>query len=275
MLDAAKSRNPPPSRMAPAAQRKQPGVRGNLARILLGSVPFCAGAVLWLALTGPRVVDPTFLPSISSVARALVQVFSRESYAADVWVSIYRVMAAFVVSAVLAIPIGLLSGHFPKAAQLVEPFVGFVRYLPVPAFVPLCILWFGLGDAAKIVVIFLGTFFQLVLLASDVARGIPKDYFEAALTLGANRRHLVFRVLWPASLPGILSASRTAVGWAWTYLVVAEIAGATSGIGFRIMQAQRYVETPKVFAGIVIIGILGMTTDLAFQAIQRISFRWV
>jgi len=160
-------------------------------------------------------------------------------------------------------------------ASVVEPTVGFVRYLPVPAFVPLCILWFGLGDTAKIVVIFLGTFFQLILLIEDVSRAVTRDYFEAALTLGANRGELIRRILWPASLPGVVSACRTAIGWAWTYLVVAEIAGATSGIGFRIMQAQRFVETPKVFAGIVIIGVLGMTTDLLIHAFQKSYFRWV
>ena len=243
-------------------------------KILLGSGPFLVVGLAWFTLEASGAVDKTFLPSILSVGTALLQAFSRDSYLVDVWVSIYRVMAAFLISAVFAIPIGLLGGHKRRIAELTEPFVGFVRYLPVPAFVPLCILWFGLADSAKIAVIFLGTFFQLILLASDVARSVQRDYFDAAQTLGANRRQLLLRVLWPASLPGVVSACRTAVGWAWTYLVVAEIAGATSGIGFRIMQAQRYVETPRVFAGIVIIGLLGMTTDLAFQVIQRVSFRW-
>jgi NitT/TauT family transport system permease protein len=252
----------------------KPEALQRLRKVLLGALPFFIGAILWWLTTAFGLINETFLPTMPSVARALFRVFSAESYLTDAWVSIYRVMAAFAVSALLAVPIGLLSGYIPSVARVVEPFVGFVRYLPVPAFVPLCILWFGLGDLAKIVVIFLGTFFQLLLMASDVARGVPKDYFEAALTLGAKPRHLLLRVLWPASLPGVVSACRTAIGWAWTYLVVAEIAGATSGIGFRIMQAQRYVETPKVFAGIVVIGLLGMTTDLAFQSIQRVSFRW-
>lgn len=244
-------------------------------RIVLGAIPFLAVGLVWFVLAGSGLIDKTFLPSMSSVVTALVEVFSRESYLTDVWVSIYRVLAAFGVSAVLAIPIGLLGGNNKKFADLIEPFVGFVRYLPVPAFVPLCILWFGLANTAKIAVIFLGTFFQLILLTSDVARSIQRDYFDAALTLGASRQQVLFKVLWPASLPGVVSACRTAVGWAWTYLVVAEIAGATSGIGFRIMQAQRYVETPKVFTGILVIGLLGMTTDLAFKVIQKVSFRWL
>ncbi len=244
-------------------------------RIVVGSIPFLSVGLVWFALSASGLIDKTFLPSMSSVVGALIEVFSKESYLTDVWVSIYRVMAAFAISAILAVPIGLLGGHNKKVADLIEPFVGFVRYLPVPAFVPLCILWFGLANTAKIAVIFLGTFFQLVLLTSDVAKSIQRDFFDAGLTLGASRKQLLFRVLWPASLPGVVSACRTAVGWAWTYLVVAEIAGATSGIGFRIMQAQRYVETPKVFTGILVIGLLGMTTDLAFKVIQRVSFRWL
>jgi NitT/TauT family transport system permease protein len=247
---------------------------GNLKRVFLGSIIFIVTAAIWITLSYRGVVDKTFLPSISDVAQALTAVFLREQYITDVWISTYRVAGAFLLSAVLAVPIGLLTGHIPSVSRVVEPFVGFVRYLPVPAFVPLCILWFGIGDTAKIVVIFLGTFFQLILLVSDVARTITRDYFDAALTLGADRRQLLFKVLWPASLPGVVSACRTAIGWAWTYLVVAEIAGATSGIGFRIMQAERYIETPKVFAGIVVIGLLGMTTDLLFQVVQRVGFRW-
>ncbi|HEU4710290.1 MAG TPA: ABC transporter permease [Pyrinomonadaceae bacterium] len=247
----------------------------KLRKILIGSVPFLVVGLVWYVLANSGWIDPTFLPSMSSVGRAIVLGFTEESYLADVWVSVYRVLAAFFISAVIAIPIGLLAGHKKRIADLMEPFVGFVRYLPVPAFVPLCILWFGLADTAKIAVIFLGTFFQLIILVSDVGRRIERDYFLAAQTLGANRRQMLFRVLWPASLPGVVSACRTAVGWAWTYLVVAEIAGATAGIGFRIMQAQRYVETPKVFAGIVVIGLLGMTTDLLFQVIHKVSFRWL
>ena len=246
---------------------------GKYRKILLGSIPFLVGGLVWFSLSS-GLIDKTFLPSMSSVGQSLLEVFWRESYLGDVWVSIYRVMAAFAISAVLAIPVGLLAGNKERVTELVEPFVGFVRYLPVPAFVPLCILWFGLANTAKIAVIFLGTFFQLILLTSDVARSIPRDYFDAAQTLGASRQRLLFRVLWPASLPGVVSACRTAVGWAWTYMVVAEIAGATSGIGFRIMQAQRYVETPKVFTGILVIGLLGMTTDLAFKVIQKVSFSW-
>jgi len=244
-------------------------------RTLFGVLPFIVIGATWLILTEAGLVDQVFLPSIPKVVSALYRVFAHEGYFHDLLISIYRVMAAFVVSAVLAIPLGLLTGYSKRMAELVEPFVGFVRYLPVPAFIPLCILWFGLGNSGKIAIIFLGTFFQLILMIADIAREVPRPLFEAAYTLGATRKRLFFRVLWPATMPGIVNAGRIAIGWAWTYLVVAEIAGATSGLGYRIMEAQRYIQAPKIFAGIVIIGILGVITDLLFRSMHRLLFPWL
>jgi NitT/TauT family transport system permease protein len=241
---------------------------------ILAAAPFAAVIVGWAVLTASQLVSETFLPSLTTLGRSLWIVFTREGYLNDVWISIYRVGAAFIVSAIIGVPLGLLAGFSRSAGQTIQPFVGFVRYLPVPAFVPLCILWFGLGDLAKIAVIFLGTFFQLILLVTDVARDVPGEYFESALALGGRPRQLFFRVLCPASLPGIVNSCRTAIGWAWTYLVVAEIAGATSGIGFRIMEAERFIATAKVFAGIAVIGLLGLGTDLAFAALYRWKFSW-
>lgn len=246
-----------------------------LNRIALGAIPFGIFIAAWLLVTEAGLVRQVFLPTIPHVLTSLSTLFIEENYLVDVFVSIYRVMVAFLISGILAVPIGLFTGYYNRVAGSVEPFVGFARYLPVPAFVPLCILWFGLGDMGKIAVIFLGTFFQLILMITDVVRGIPKDFFQAALTLGASENHIIGKVLLPASLPGIVSASRIAVGWAWTYLVVAEIAGATSGIGFRIMEAQRFIQTPKIFAGIVVIGLLGITTDLLFRALHRFLFPWL
>jgi len=249
--------------------------RDLFKRIGRGIVPFVIFFGSWILLTEVWQIKDVFLPTIPRVFSILGTLFLKDKYAVDMFVSIYRVMAAFAISAVLAIPLGLYTGHSKRMAEVVEPFVGFVRYLPVPAFVPLCILWFGLGHNSKIAVIFLGTFFQLILMVADVAREVPTSLFEAALTLGGTKKHLMLKVLWPASLPGIVNACRIAIGWAWTYLVVAEIAGATSGLGFRIIEAQRYVKTPNVFAGIVVIGLLGIITDLLFRSFHKFMFPWL
>ncbi|MBF0275989.1 MAG: ABC transporter permease, partial [Nitrospinae bacterium] len=228
----------------------------------------------WFCLNYFQLVKNVFLPPIPDVVQSLIVLFRDEGYSSDLFISTYRVMGAFLLSAALAIPIGLYTGFSERMAKITEPFVGFARYLPVPAFVPLCILWFGLDDMGKIAIIFLGTFFQLILMIVDVAREVPKTYFEAALTLGIKKTGLFFRVLLPASMPGIINSCRIAVGWAWTYLVVAEIAGATSGLGYRIMEAQRFIQTPKIFAGIIVIGILGVATDFLFKALYRYLFPW-
>jgi NitT/TauT family transport system permease protein len=250
-----------------------------LAGVKVGPVsravaPFVVVFLAWVCLTECGIVDKIFLPRLADVFEAVTRGFAEEEYHRDLFISIFRVTVAFLLSVVLAIPLGLLSGFSQKCAQAIEPFVGFVRYLPIPAFVPLCILWFGLGNSGKIVIIFLGTFFQLVLMIADVARQVPRALFEAALTLGATTRELFLKVLMRSTLPGVVNSCRVAMGWAWTYLVVAEIAGATSGLGFRIMEAQRFVQTPKIFAGILLIGILGVVSDLAFQVVHRFLFPW-
>lgn len=249
--------------------------RDLVVRFVRGIFPFIIFTLLWIVLTDIGQINDIFLPAIPNVFDTLISLFLKDNYITDVFVSIYRVMAAFIVSAIIAIPLGLFTGFIKKISEVVEPFVGFVRYLPVPALVPLCILWFGLGHTGKIAIIFLGTFFQLILMIADVAREVPITLFEAALTLGFTRKLIIRKVLWPASLPGIVNACRIAVGWAWTYLVVAEIAGATSGLGFRIMQAQRYVQAPQIFAGIIVIGCLGVVTDLLFKGLYKYMFPWL
>ena len=146
--------------------------------------------------------------------------------------------------------------------------------MPVPAFIPICILWFGSGNLQKMVIIFLGAFFQLILMVKDAAASVRIDYYEAATMLGAPRRDLILRVLWPAALPQIFNSYRICIGWAWTYLVVAEIVGASTGIGYYIIKAQRYLMVPQIFAAMVLIGILGMVTDLVLAALHGWLFPW-
>ena len=241
-------------------------VRANIVSILLATIPFVALALIWLVFTESSLIQEIFLPKIVNVFSSLIILLVEENYTADIWISIYRVMVAFAASAALAVPLGLYAGYYSRLYDVVHPFVSFVRYLPIPAFVPLCILWFGLGDLSKIAIIFLGTFFQLVIQVIDVTRNVKKPLFEAALTLGATNQFIIRKVLWPAALPDIINECKIAAGLAWTYLVVAEIAGATQGLGFRIMEAQRFIQTPKIFAGIIVIGVLGVITDLLFRA---------
>jgi NitT/TauT family transport system permease protein len=155
-----------------------------------------------------------------------------------------------------------------------EPLVNFIRYLPVTSFVPLFILWIGIGIEERITVIIFGTFFQQLVMISDVSRGISRDLVNASYTLGASRRDAVLHVLAPASLPGILDTLRVTMGWAWTYLVVAELVAARAGLGYISLKAARGFQVDVIFMAIGMIGLLGLCTDKIFRLIRRYMAPW-
>ena len=239
-----------------------------------GLVPFAALVVVWTLLVHAAHVQPVFLPPPEAMPGVVWKMFSEEGIAGDIMVSAGRVLAGFVAAVALATPLGIWMGYSRRVSRIFDPIIGFVRYMPVPVFIPLCILWFGSGDLEKVVIIFLGAFFQLVLMVEDAASRVRRDFFEAAMMVGAPRHDLVLRVLCPAALPEIFDGYRICIGWAWTYLVVAEIVGATTGMGYYIIKAQRYLMVPQIFAAMVLIGMLGMLTDFAFAALHARLFPW-
>src|SRR6266496_261693 len=207
--------------------------------VLLAFLPFAGVAIIWLGLVHVFAVRPVFLPPLENMPRVVWSMFINEGIVNDILISCGRVVAGFIAAMLLATPIGIFMGYNRRIRQLFEPIIGFIRYMPVPVFIPLCILWFGSGDLEKVTIIFLGAFFQLTLMIQDAARSVRHDFYEAAIMLGAPRPALISRVLWPAALPQIFDSYRVCIGWAWTYLIVAEIVGARSGIGFYIIKAQR------------------------------------
>jgi NitT/TauT family transport system permease protein len=247
--------------------------RGGV-RFLLGFLPFAAVGAAWVLLVHWAGVPPVLLPPLEEMPHVVWRMFAEGGVAGDVLVSCLRVGGGFLLAVALATPLGVFMGCSPRVRQAFEPVVGFLRYLPVPVFIPLCLLWFGTGEAMKVAVIFLGSFFQLTLMVRDAAARVRPEYYEAATMLGAPRHDLVLRVLWPAALPQIFDAYRVGVGWAWTYVVAAEMIGATSGIGYYIIKSQRYVLVPEVFAATLLIGVLGMATDVALAAAHRRLFPW-
>src|SRR4029078_35445 len=165
-------------------------------------------------------------------------------------------------------------GIFSCLWALCEPVVNFVRYLPVSAMIPLLILYIGLGFEEKVAVIFIGTFFQLILMVADVAAHVPKDLIDSAYTLGMSRLRVVTHVLIPATLPGVMDTLRITVGCAWTYLIVAELVAAEKGLGIMILESQRGLRTDRIFVGLVTIGLLGFLSDVIFKWIHRVALTW-
>ncbi|MBI3734483.1 MAG: ABC transporter permease [Chloroflexi bacterium] len=230
---------------------------------------------LWAGLSYTGIVQPTyFLPTPGQVLATASRMLLDGTLAVNAWASIFVIVTGWAVATVMAVPLGILMGSFKFFEALFEPVVNFVRYLPVSAMIPLLILYIGLGVEEKVAVIFIGTFFQLILLVADVAAHVPKDLLDSAYTLGASRRRVVTRVLIPATLPGVMDNLRITIGWAWTYLIVAELVAADKGLGIMILESQRGLRTDRIFVGLVTIGLLGFCSDYIFKMVHRVALPW-
>lgn len=225
--------------------------------------------------------NPIFLPAPHEVGRAFYTAFTTPpERTGDVWLheSLWQsckvIFWGFFYSALFGVPLGILCGTFPPIARLIEPFVDFVRYMPAPVFGALAVAVLGLGEEPKVTIIFIGTFFQMVLVVANTTRSVDSALLQAAQTLGANNRQLLWHVVVPGALPRLYRDMRILVGWAWTYLVVAELIGEKSGISAFLYQQQRYRHFENVYAGIVIIGIVGLLTDQTFAFVGRYLFPW-
>ena len=236
------------------------------------SVSLFVGA--WAILSYGRVVQPYFLPTPTAVFKEAIVLVQREHYLGDIAASLARVLVAFVLCALSAIPLGLLMGRFKPVAAFVTPFVVFMRYVPISAFIPLLILWTGIGDFQKVVFLWMGTFFFLVALIADAAASVGHELLDTAYTLGAQKRQMVRYVVLPAALPGILDSLRVMMSVGWTYLVLAEIVAAESGIGYVIMESQRFLKTPRVVVGILTVGIIGVGLDYLFRGMRALFLPW-
>jgi len=225
--------------------------------------------------------NPVYLPAPHQVARALYTAFTTAPEQKDapwlhqsLWHSIQIIFWGFLISSVLGVPLGILAGTYRPLATLSEPFIEFFRYLPAPAFGALAVAILGIYDGPKIAIIVIGTFFQQVLIIANTTRKLEATLIEAARTLGAKGSQLVTRVMLPGILPDLYRDQRILLGWAWTYLIVAELIGTSSGITFFITQQARYQHFENVYAAIAIIGVIGFGSDLLLGLLGRRLFPW-
>lgn len=225
--------------------------------------------------------NPVYLPAPHEVATAFYTAFTTEPLRRNekwlhesLWDSIQVIFWGFFLSSLIGVPLGILCGTYDIFSRLFEPFVEFFRYLPAPAFGALAVAVLGIHDAPKIAIIFIGTFFQQVLIVSNTTRKLDPSLLEAALTLGAKRLTLLFRVVVPGVITSLYKDLRILLGWAWTYLIVAELIGSSSGITWFITQQARYKNFENVYAAIMIIGIIGLSTDLILARLGKRIFPW-
>lgn len=242
--------------------------RGLMAASLL--VPFA----IWWFVAGSGKVSPLFLPTPAAVWSAAVRLAADGSLPTDVGWSLFRVLGGFLLAALISIPLGILMGTFASIRALTEPLIGALRYMPATAFVPLLILYLGLDELPKIVLIFIGTLFFNTLMVMDAVKAVPKELIETSWTLGGGRRQILLQVICPFILPNIIDACRVNMAASWNLVIVSELVAATSGLGRRISVAQRFLRTDEIFAGLLVIGIIGILIDSLFRLLLRSSCRW-
>jgi NitT/TauT family transport system permease protein len=245
-----------------------------LARLVLGVAFFVVFVGVWTLATLGGYVSKTFLADPLTMLRSGHTLLTEMGFLHDIGMTVWRVLGGFVIAAALALPLGVAMGAYKPVEAFFEPFVSFARYLPASAFIPLLILWAGIGEAQKLAVIFIGSFFNLVLMIAVTVGETRRDLVEAAYTLGVKDSGLVRRVLLPGAAPQIAETLRMVLGWAWTYVIVAELIGASSGIGHMITDSQALLATDQIIFGIIVIGLIGLASDLLFKALNRRLYPW-
>jgi NitT/TauT family transport system permease protein len=217
---------------------------------------------------------PDFLPSPAQAIRSGVDMAASGQLATDIWATVNRVLRGFGLAVAVSVPLGLAMGSFRAVQSVLEPVIGLLRYLPASAFIPLLIIWLGLGEPSKVALLFIGTVFFNTLMTADVVRQVPGDLINVSYTLGARRDEVLRKVIVPHALPGMIDAIRVNAAAAWNFVVVAELIASESGLGYRIVRAQRFNQIDRIFAVLMVIALIGLAIDLALRLLRDRVGRW-
>lgn len=270
---AAASSRPAPARSTKRRRRMGEPI-SRRAYLAIAASTFVVIGLLWWGITAAGLVKPLFLPSPSAVWTAFTEQVSNGQLWTDAGASVYRIMIGFLLATLMSLPIGILMGTSAKAEAALEPLVDFIRYMPVVAFVPLTILWVGIDDPQKFFIVWMGTFFQQVLMVADDVRRVPRSLIDLGETLGLSNGQILRKIVLRSAAPKLWDTLRITLGWAWTWLVVAELVAATSGLGYRITLAQRYLATDLIIAYVIVLGILGLVLDQLLRLAGRRMFHY-
>ncbi|MCC6807630.1 MAG: ABC transporter permease [Deltaproteobacteria bacterium] len=252
-------------------------VRGPIPRqtrtLLMFGAPVLV-LVLWCVLSYGGLAAPDFLPSPTDVIKGTLQLFFNYDLGTSIWISTKRIVIAFLLAVLVAFPLGVLMGAFSPIEAFFEPVMAPLRYMPISAFIPLLILWFGIDEAQKLAFLFLGTFVFLLPVVVTAIRAVPEELVQTAQTLGASRVRVVTTVLIPAALPEIFDSFRVMNAIAWTYVILAEAVNPGHGLGYMVELARTHSKPSWSFAGLFVIGGIGLITDLIIRLASKLLFRW-
>ena len=243
--------------------------------IALGIAAWAIFFAIWEVSVPLGWVTPLLVPPPQKVLTALWALLTERDFLSDIGVSIYRVVVSFAAASAVAVPLGIAMGAFRSVEAFFNPFVSAWRYLPAPSFIPILLMWFGTGDMPKLALLFIGVVWFLATIVMDHTRSVRAELIETALTLGGNRKQILWTVVVPAAMPNVVIAMRQMLAVSWTYLVIAEIVASSNGIGAMMMRAKRFLHTDEIIAGILVIGALGLLFDYLFRVAHRLLFPYL
>lgn len=265
-------------RGGPAEPGKAYGAPGEGASGFISLATVLGLLVLWWAVTAAGLVKPLFLPSPQAVLARFFRVLEEGFGGVSLWhhvaASLWRVFASFALACVTAIPIGIAMGVNRWARGVFDPPIEFYRPIPPLAYLPLTVIWFGIEELQKIVLIYLAIFAPMALSARAGVKSVAIEQIHAAYSMGASRSQVVLHVILPAALPEILTGMRIGIGFGWTTLVAAEIVAAKAGLGSMVWNAAEFLVTEVVIMGIVIIGAIAWAFDLLMRRIEAWAVPW-
>src|SRR5690349_3345271 len=254
------------------------GVPGQGSSLAISLVTVIAFVGLWFIATNLHWIKPLFLPSPQAVYQKFLYVategFANSTLAQHTGVSLLRVFGAFLLACVTAIPVGILMGVTRLARGVFDPPIEFYRPLPPLAYLPLIIIWFGIDELSKVLLIYLACFAPLAMSARAGVRSVSQEQINAAYSMGASKWQVIRHVIVPAAMPEILTAMRIAIGFGWTTLVAAEMVAATKGLGQMVLNASNFLRTDIVIMGIVVIGAVAYLFDLLMRYVEHLVVPW-
>jgi taurine transport system permease protein len=276
------SGNPHPiAATAPSKAIKKPRTQTPLTGIQMGLISLITVLFVlatWMVITHLGLVKPLFLPKLETVLNAFFDAVEGNIDGAPltghIAMSLFRVVSAFLLAALIGIPVGLAMGLSPAIRSMLDPFIEFYRPLPPLAYLPLVIIWFGIGETSKVLLIFLACFAPVALAARAGVLSASSDQINAARALGAGRVQLLFFVVLPAALPDILVGLRIGMGVGWTTLVAAEMVAASTGIGQMVLNASNFLRTDIVMMGIFVIGCFAIVFEFAMRWLEKKLVPW-
>jgi taurine transport system permease protein len=276
--------NAPLKRRRPRVLAKRPvkpgdsfGVPGQGSSLVTSVITIAAFVGLWFAVTNLHLIKPLFLPSPQAVYAKFIVVtdgFANSTLAQHTGISLLRVFGAFALACLTAIPVGVMMGVSRIARGAFDPPIEFYRPLPPLAYLPLIIIWFGIGEFSKVLLIYLAIFAPLAIAARAGVRSVSIEQIHAAYSMGASRTQIVFHVIMKSALPEIFTGMRIGIGVGWTTLVAAEMVASSSGLGFMVLNAAEFLASDVVIMGIIVIGFFALCFDMLMRYTERVMVPW-